>query len=243
MMSEPFKKLVAIGDSITAGASATKRENSWVDLLADMIEKSQGGRFEYFNAGISGNLISPLSRAYLHADSGRPAGIERIDRDVIRHEPDLVTIGYGLNDIRCGTPEDVFFSELTKIIDKIKNSTRSIIVLLNIFYIIAYDRYGEEWSHANTEKTLCMNKKIKLFAKEHDLLYADVYEAQAGIDWSVDNDGIHPNDLGHRLIANSIFELLAHNCSCLSKKAFEDSKDYFRWADTYEMVLRTFEDL
>jgi lysophospholipase L1-like esterase len=55
--SELFKKLVAIGDSITAGASDTKRENSWVYLFADMIEKSKGGKLEYFNAGISGNLI------------------------------------------------------------------------------------------------------------------------------------------------------------------------------------------
>ena len=42
---------------------------------------------------------------------------------------------------------------------------------------------------------------------ECDALYADVFEAQGMAPWTVDPvDGVHPNNLGHRMIANRIFE-------------------------------------
>ena len=31
--------------------------------------------------------------------------------------------------------------------------------------------------------------------------------------WIIDEDHCHPNDLGHRLIANRVFEAIARNCS------------------------------
>jgi len=35
---------------------------------------------------------------------------------------------------------------------------------------------------------------------------------------------IHVHDLGHRIIANRIFEVLAANCSCIAQKALEDRR-------------------
>ena len=39
------------------------------------------------------------------------------------------------------------------------------------------------------------------------------YAAEVGVDWIIDEDHCHPNDLGHRLIANRVFEAIARNCS------------------------------
>src|SRR3989304_4984752 len=108
----PFTCMVAIGDSITMGAAATKPERSWVSRLAKLISEFQDNEIKVVNVGISGNLISPRSLAYHHEDSGKPSGLERYQRDVIAHQPDLVTISYGLNDLRCGTPMDIFMSDL-----------------------------------------------------------------------------------------------------------------------------------
>ena len=48
-------------------------------------------------------------------------------------------------------------------------------------------------------------------------------------------DGVHANDLGHRLIAHEIFQTLAQNCSglALRTKRLEETSD--RWRD--ESVL------
>ena len=44
-------------------------------------------------------------------------------------------------------------------------------------------------------------------------------------------DGVHANDLGHGIVANRIFEVLARNCSGLAKKTKEAEKSSPRWRD------------
>ena len=66
---EPFECLVAIGDSITMGAAATQPDHAWVSRLGRLLSEFQDHPVRVVNAGISGNLISPRSRAYRHADS------------------------------------------------------------------------------------------------------------------------------------------------------------------------------
>lgn len=58
------------------------------------------------------------------------------------------------------------------------------------------------------------------------LTYADVHDAEVCAEWIVDKDGVHADNLGHRLIANKIFEVIAKNCSCLSIKAFQEAENY-----------------
>ncbi|NJD01104.1 MAG: exo-alpha-sialidase [Ruminiclostridium sp.] len=57
------------------------------------------------------------------------------------------------------------------------------------------------------------------------------YSAQGEASWVVDKDGVHPNNLGHLLIANKVFEVIASNCSCLSVKAYKEAVEYRRWSD------------
>ena len=59
----PFTCMVAIGDSITMGAAATKPEYAWVSRLAKLISEFQDKAICVVNVGISGNLISPRSPA------------------------------------------------------------------------------------------------------------------------------------------------------------------------------------
>jgi len=47
---------------------------------------------------------------------------------------------------------------------------------------------------------------------------------------------VHANNLGDRVIANRIFEVLAQNCSGLSQKAVELRKNFQQWRD--ESVLK-----
>ena len=80
------------------------------------------------------------------------------------------------------------------------------------------------------------NRGIKRLAEKCDTLYADVFEAEGMAPWMIDPDGVHANNLGHRVIADRIFEVLAQNCSTLSRKAFQLRESFKPWRD--ESVLR-----
>ena len=223
---KPFTRMVVIGDSIAKGACATQKEYSWVYRLAELISQCQEKGIEMINAGIAGNLISNRSKAYNHQDAGKPSALERYRRDVIENKPDLIVISFGLNDVRCGTPVDVFIEDMGKMIDVIKKETQGIIVLVNMYFITGYKKHGEVWGYADIASTREYNSQIEQYAAENDLLYADVFSAQAQADWVVDADGVHPNNLGHLLIANKVFETIASNCSCLSIKAYKQAGEF-----------------
>jgi hypothetical protein len=53
----------------------------------------------------------------------------------------------------------------------------------------------------------------------------------AQADWLVHRDDIHATDLGHRVVANKIFEVLATNCSGLALETKEREKMSAPWRD------------
>ena len=94
----PFKVAVALGESTTAGGTATRRELTWVHRLGQLIDEAQLEPVRMINSGLGANLISRRSPAYDH--SGKPSAMERYEKHVLAHAPDLVLISYGLNDAR-----------------------------------------------------------------------------------------------------------------------------------------------
>ena len=67
-------------------------------------------------------------------------------------------------------------------------------------------------------QTEVYNLTIRQLAEANHLLLADVYSAEVGVDWVIDQDHCHPNDLGHRLIANRVFEAIVRNCSFTARQ-------------------------
>jgi lysophospholipase L1-like esterase len=231
--NKPFRAGVALGESTTAGGSATSRDLTWVSRLAELINENQIDAIQMINSGIGANVISPRSPSY--EDSGKPSALERYQKHVIDHRPDLVLISYGLNDARGGTPLAQFLEDLRDLTLAIQKKTDALIVLVNAYFMTGFDRYLP-YNQANVATFMGYNAGIKRLAKECDVLYADVFAAQDQAVWMIDPDGVHANNLGHRVIANRIFEVLAQNCSGLSQKAFELRKSFQQWRD--ESVLK-----
>ena len=229
----PFTVGVALGESTTAGGSATGRELTWVNRLADLINESQLRPMRMINSGIGGNVISRRSPAY--ADSGKPSGLERYRRHVIDHHPDLVLISYGLNDARGGTPLAQFLCDLRHMTVDIRQKTKAVIVLVNAYFMTAFDRYLP-FNQGDISTFMGYNAGIERIARESGVLYADVFSAEGMATWMIDPDGVHANNLGHRVVANRVFEVLAQNCSGLSEKAVELRKNFKPWRD--ETVLK-----
>ncbi|MCL1635845.1 GDSL-type esterase/lipase family protein [Luteimonas sp. SX5] len=92
--------IVALGDSITEGATAgLGSEGDWPALLARRLEQACPGRYVVLNAGISGNKVLDAGRSH--------SALARLDRDVLSLPGvDYAVLLEGINDIRhSGAPE------------------------------------------------------------------------------------------------------------------------------------------
>ncbi len=81
--------IVAFGDSITEDTFHTRGHMNWVGLLREAI-------FEAYGAGVCTMINSGKC-----ASSYRE-GLTRIERDVLRFNPELVIIAFGMNDAGAG---------------------------------------------------------------------------------------------------------------------------------------------
>lgn len=215
MRARAVKKIAALGDSITWGMSASSHNDRWINLVVSMIEYYQKEKVELINQGICGNILTTNSPAY--EISAKPSGMERVYADIISNKPDMVFLAYGLNDSRGGTSPDVFRKEYQKLIEMILKEIDATIVVLNTYYMHEeFYKSCEGWNKSSYSITEEFNLIIKQLAEKNDLIYADIYSAQAGVNWIVSDDHCHPNDLGHRIIANKVFEAIVRNCSFLN---------------------------
>jgi lysophospholipase L1-like esterase len=230
-----FRVMVVIGESTVAGRKASEKRFQWPIVVANQISEFQEKAVKLYNKGIGSNVISPKSRGY--DDSGKPSAIERVEEDVIKLNPDLVIIAYGLNDMRCNTPIEQFNNDYQKIISKIRKETNALIVILSVYHMTKYCACEPFWNKGSIEKTQIFNLAIKQLAEKNGCIFADIYDAEGGANWLIDPDGIHANDLGHRLIGNRVFEAIANNCRCLAQKIEritkerESSWDWEQYAD------------
>ena len=101
--------IVAFGDSVTQGSMDNKfdYENVYHNLLKKkLLEVNSELPINVINAGISGNAAS---YAFI-----------RTERDVIKHQPDLCIVDFGLNDVNYDIKH--YHSHMRIIFEKLKNA-------------------------------------------------------------------------------------------------------------------------
>lgn len=217
LRSEPVKRIVALGESTTWGYSVSDKSKCWVNQVVGMLEEFQGSKIDLINQGIGSNVLTPECPAYEF--SARPSALERVDDELIAYSPDLIFLSYGLNDSRGGTPPETFRRAYQELIDRIRARIDPIIVLVNTYYMHeTFYTNCEHWEESSYELTEIYNLAIQQIAEQNNLILADIYAAEVGVDWIIDQDHCHPNDLGHRLIANRVFEAVVRNCSFVARQ-------------------------
>ena len=231
--NKEFRKLVTLGESTTAGGWSSCRQRCWAEQLARLINEFQHVPVDLVNVGIGANVISTESPCYEY--SGKPAATERLNKHVIAHEPDLLVISYGLNDARGGTPIDLFCRELEKIIQRVRADIQPLIVVLGPYFMTDF-HHGEDWGHGSLDLFYQYNEAVAEVTRDGDCLFVDLLSAYGDADWLLHHDGIHANDLGHRIVANKIFEALASNCSGLASNTKKLEDHIPPWRD--ESTLR-----
>jgi lysophospholipase L1-like esterase len=172
---------VCIGDSITAGAAATV---PFPIILANLTGDTVR------NKGINGNTTTKM--------------LARFDDDVVAQTPSRVVILWGHNDIVGSTPAATIVSNLTAMCDAavtagIEPFLSTILPCVN--FTDAQDLILDE---ANAGiLSYCTANDIQLL--DLGCLLADPGDDHA-LDTEYTADGTHPNDTGHLLIGNYIYE-------------------------------------
>jgi len=238
-----FRVLMTLGESTTAGGWSSCRERCWASQLARLINEFQRVPVQLVNLGIGSNVISTKSPAYEH--SGKPAADERLEQHVLSYVangnhlvPDLLVISYGLNDARGGTPIDLFCGELERIIARVRERIQPLIVLLGPYYMTDFTLGAPHWTHGSLDLFHRYNEAIRRVADERDCLFVDLLAAYGNADWLVHHDGVHANDLGHRIVANRVFEVLASNCSGLALETRALEEHIVPWRDESTLQQR-----
>lgn len=190
-----------IGDSISAGGEASEPRLAYYQRFAD-----------YLAALVPGSNLQLTNQAIGGEASG--GGAERIERDIVALQPDLVTIGYGMNDQNQyehgpGTTLADFEQNLRTMIEAIKGNTAAGLVL------VTPCEPNPDWLYTSG-KTGEYADVIRKLGAEYEVGVADVHalwqeELAAGKTHGslLLNHINHPNDYGHYVYFQAFERMLA----------------------------------
>jgi acyl-CoA thioesterase-1 len=174
-------KIVALGDSLTAGYGLSLHE-SYPSLLQEQL-KRDGYEYEVVNAGVSGDTTA--------------GGLRRLDW-ALEGDVRFVILELGANDILRGLPTTEMRKNLAQIIER--SRARGAEVLLAGMY--APTNSGAEYGRASMEV-------FPALAKEYNLVHIPFFlDRVAGIDNFNQADGVHPNPEGTRIVAATVYQYL-----------------------------------
>ena len=226
LRAEPFQRLVVLGEStVEGGPWLHSDEPRWADALASLLGLCQRAEIDYRNEGIGASVISPRSPGYEH--SRKPSATERYRERVIAAAPDLFVMAYGLNDMRAGMPVASFAADMRAIVQDVQTTCHPVTVLTTVYHMTQFGWYPP-FDKGGRELTLAYNRAIAQVAEETGALLADVWGAEGEADWLIHQDGVHANAVGNIVIAHRVFEVIAGNCSCLSRRTTR-SHEHTEW--------------
>ena len=172
------KKLLILGDSISAGFGIKESQN-WTTLLKSSFSK-EGKSLKIINSSISGDTTS--------------GGLSRISRDLNTYKPDFVLVELGGNDALRGYPISRIKQNLLKIVSIISDN-QSIPIIMQIKIPPNYGKkYIEAFENIYSEVASETDAKLISFMLENVALREDLMQP----------DGIHPNEKAQPFITEQI---------------------------------------
>jgi acyl-CoA thioesterase-1 len=180
--AQTLPKIVAFGDSLTAGYGLSPSE-SYPALLQKMLD-ADGYRYEVVNAGVSGDTSA--------------GGLRRIDWALDAGGVRFVILELGANDFLRGQPVAETKKNLAAIIARARG--RGARVLLAGMYTT---------TNAGRDYLLQIDEAFKSLAREHEVVLIPFFlEGVAGRGGLNLEDGIHPNAEGTKLVAANVYKYL-----------------------------------
>ncbi|HVC81506.1 MAG TPA: SGNH/GDSL hydrolase family protein [Chloroflexota bacterium] len=182
--------IVFLGDSITAASDGYTRIAT--DLARALRPEEP---LRTINAGVGGNRSVDL-----------PA---RLDRDVLAHRPDIVTVSIGINDVwrsldspRLGVRLHDYQAAVATVLDRIAAvDARAVVLTTSVI--------GEQLDSEGNRRLVPYNVALHALAQERGLVVADVNAAfQRAMAAShlpaLTTDGVHLTHLGNTIMALAV---------------------------------------
>lgn len=174
--------ILFLGDSLTEGLGVAKQD-AYPSLVKDLFKNKLNKNINIINAGVSGSTTSDsLSRLKWY----------------LKSKPNTVFIALGANDGLRGLNLKQSQENLEQII-KLAQKNKTKVFLAGM---LIPPNYGPAYS--NEFEKMFINIKNKYNLEFMPFLLKGV----AGVQELNQNDGIHPNEEGHKVIANEVFKFL-----------------------------------
>jgi len=182
-------RVVCLGDSVTGVYYHTGGRRAYPEMVQIALKRLYpNAQVEVFNAGISGNTTVDA--------------LNRLDADVLAHKPHLVTVMFGLNDITRVPLED-YEANLATILRKCREAGAEV--------MLCTPNAVADTPSRPTAKLLEYIAGIRRVSEREQVPVADCYAACEAVragdasKWlMLMSDEIHPNMMGHKLLAETI---------------------------------------
>ena len=195
MMAGPIN-YVALGDSTGAGVGA--RNGGYVARLFSRIKLHRPDA-TLTNLCVSGATSEDVLRRQLEPG--------------IRKQPNLITLGIGINDIGRGISVERFSKNYEQIINRLKNETSALIVVSNIPDVSTAPSIPTYVRAEYLRRIVTFNEKLEEIASRHGVEMFDVFNAtHQQLDSRPElfsADGFHPSDAGYELWAELMWPTVA----------------------------------
>ena len=181
------KTILFFGNSLTAGYGLDEPSAAFPALIQVRID-SLGLPYSVINAGVSGETSS--------------GGNSRIDW-ILKQPVDLFILELGANDGLRGIPIEETKKNLQAIIDKVKTKNKDVKIVLA--GMLVPPNMGPDYSKAFKEL-------FPELAKKNETLFIPfILEGVAGEEKLNQGDGIHPTEEGHRMVMETVWNVLKEN--------------------------------
>jgi len=187
---------VALGDSTGAGMGAVN--GGYVERIHNRILEQRPGS-QLFNLCVSGADTSDVLRSQLNQG--------------VAKNPDLVTLGIGINDIGHGLTIDQFAENYERILSTLKEKTTARIVITNIPDISSAPVIAPALRDRYKRQFVQFNQRLEEIANRHGVTVFDIYsittrELPSHPEY-FSRDGFHPSDKGYELWAVEMWPTIA----------------------------------
>lgn len=173
-----------LGGSITQGSLSSTPKTCYAYLVYEWWKKSfPNAAFSFVNGGIGGTTSH--------------YGGARAWKDVLCYRPDIVTVDFSVNDDANEFFEETYEGMLRRLLAA--PSSPAVVVLNNVFYDTG--KNAQDYHNRIADHYGIPHVSIK------DTVYPDV-ESGKIVRADITPDNLHPNDKGHRLVADEICKLL-----------------------------------
>lgn len=173
-----------LGGSITQGSLSSTPKTCYAYLVYEWWKKSfPNAAFSFVNGGIGGTTSH--------------YGGARAWKDVLCYRPDIVTVDFSVNDDANEFFEETYEGTLRRLLAA--PSDPAVVVLNNVFYDTG--KNAQDYHNRIADHYGIPHVSIK------DTVYPDV-ESGKIVRADITPDNLHPNDKGHRLVADEICKLL-----------------------------------